>query len=112
VHERGEEEFARVLTFSDGVFAIAMTLLVVGIGLPALADQADESELLGKLDDVWPEIFSFFLSFAVIGRYWLAHHQFCALLRSGRHPLHPHPPALPGAGRLPAVPHRSARQLL
>jgi uncharacterized membrane protein len=82
VYLRGEEEFARVLTFSDGVYAIAMTLLVVGIGLPALANQADESELLGKLGDAGPEIFSFFLSFAVIGRYWLAHHEFFGLLRA------------------------------
>jgi len=31
---RGDEEFARVLAFSDGLFAIAMTLLVVGIAVP------------------------------------------------------------------------------
>jgi uncharacterized membrane protein len=62
------------------VYAIAMTLLVVGIGLPALTDQADEGELLRDLGDAFPEIFSFFLSFAVIGRYWLAHHQFFARL--------------------------------
>jgi uncharacterized membrane protein len=81
LYERGEEEFTRVLTFSDGVYAIAMTLLVVGIGLPTLTHAADEGELLDKLGDVWPQMFSFFLSFAVIGRYWLAHHDFFARLR-------------------------------
>jgi uncharacterized membrane protein len=35
--ERGGEEFARVLAFGDAVFAIAMTLLVVGIDVPASA---------------------------------------------------------------------------
>jgi uncharacterized membrane protein len=49
------------------VYAIAMTLLVVGIGLPTLVDQADKGELLSGLGDAFPEIFSFFLSFAVIG---------------------------------------------
>jgi uncharacterized membrane protein len=81
-YQRGEEEFSRVLAFSDGVYAIAMTLLVVGIGLPALTDEADKGELLRDLGDLFPEAFSFFLSFAVIGRYWLAHHQFFALLNA------------------------------
>jgi uncharacterized membrane protein len=37
--DRGSEEFMRVLAFSDALFAIAMTLLVVGIGIPSLADR-------------------------------------------------------------------------
>jgi uncharacterized membrane protein len=39
---RGSEEFARVLTFSDGVFAIAMTLLVVGIVVPATRESCSK----------------------------------------------------------------------
>jgi uncharacterized membrane protein len=79
--QRGSDEFSRVLAFSDGMFAIAMTLLVVGIGVPTLSDAGDAGELLDKVDDLYPEIVSFFISFAVIGRYWVAHHQFFALLR-------------------------------
>lgn len=71
-------EFARVATFSDAVFAIAMTLLVVGIGIPHVAD----SQFNGALQDKREEIFSFFLSFIVIGYYWLAHHRFFAQLRA------------------------------
>jgi uncharacterized membrane protein len=71
-----------VLAFSDGLFAIAMTLLVVGIGVPELTDGGSEGELLDALGGLAPEIISFFISFAVIGRYWVAHHQFFALLRA------------------------------
>jgi uncharacterized membrane protein len=79
---RGREEFARVLAFSDGLFAIAMTLLVVGVGVPMLSDGSDEGELLDAFWDLRHEVLSFFISFAVIGRYWVAHHQFFALLRA------------------------------
>jgi uncharacterized membrane protein len=69
-------EFERVANFSDAVFAIAMTLLVVGIGIPSVAPRGFEH----ALDDKVPEIISFFVSFAVIGFYWLAHHRFFSQL--------------------------------
>jgi uncharacterized membrane protein len=65
-------EFDRVAFFSDAIFAIAMTLLVVGIGIPAVIPDG----LAHALDDKRPEIFSFFVSFVVIGNYWLGHHRF------------------------------------
>ena len=72
VRESPGLEFDRVVFFSDAVFAIAMTLLVVGIGVPDVADKAFEQALRDKV----PEITSFFISFVVIGYYWLAHHRF------------------------------------
>jgi uncharacterized membrane protein len=84
---RGSEEFSRVLAFSDGLFAIAMTLLVVGIGTPMLEDGDDAGELLSAYGDLHSEVISFFISFAVIGRYWVAHHQFFGLLRAMDYPL-------------------------
>ena len=75
---RGSDEFSRVLTFSDGMFAIAMTLLVVGIGIPELKDQSSVRELWDDFGRLYQEILSFFISFAVIGRYWVAHHRFFA----------------------------------
>ena len=69
-------EFDRVAFFSDAVFAIAMTLLVVGIGIPAVSD----GDLGDALRDKQPEIISFFISFVVIGNYWLGHHRFFARL--------------------------------
>jgi len=74
---RSEElEFDRVAFFSDAVFAIAMTLLVVGIGIPRVR----ESNIGDALGDKDSEIFGFFLSFLVIGFYWLAHHRFVSKL--------------------------------
>jgi uncharacterized membrane protein len=78
---RDSVEFARVLTFSDGLFAIAMTLLVVGIEVPDIPDTDDVSELADSLNDLSGSFISFFISFAVIGRYWLAHHQFFSRLK-------------------------------
>jgi uncharacterized membrane protein len=74
--DRGSEEFGRVLAFSDGLFAIAMTLLVVAVTVPSLDDTSSVKELADALDDRTSEFVSFFISFAVIGRYWIAHHQF------------------------------------
>lgn len=69
-------EFDRVVFFSDAVFAIAMTLLVVGIGIPNATSKGFEHALHNKI----PEIASFFISFVVIGYYWLAHHRFFSQL--------------------------------
>jgi uncharacterized membrane protein len=79
-YARGTDEFTRVVAFSDGVFAIAMTLLVVGIGVPAISDSASVDQLADALDDTSESFISFFISFAVIGRYWVAHHRFFSLL--------------------------------
>jgi uncharacterized membrane protein len=79
-YSRESVEFGRVLAFSDGLFAIAMTLLVVGIAVPTLSDANDVSELADALNDLTSNFVSFFISFMVIGRYWIAHHQFFALL--------------------------------
>ncbi len=80
--DRDSAEFGRVLAFSDGLFAIAMTLLIVAVGVPHLSDEGSVHELADSLNDLLPAFTSFFISFAVIGRYWLAHHQFISLLRA------------------------------
>ena len=66
--------FERVAFFTDAVFAIAMTLIVVGIGVPAISD-ADSA--VGLWDGLWDqraEIVSFFVGVLVIGFYWRSHH--------------------------------------
>ena len=60
---------ARLETFSDGVFAIAITLLVLTIPTP------DDFRHLGDaLTDQWPAYAAYLVSFAVIGVMWLNHH--------------------------------------
>jgi uncharacterized membrane protein len=68
--------------FTDAVFAIAMTLLVVEIGVPETIEGApdDPAALLGAFADKGPLLFAFFLGCYVIGFYWAAHHRFMSWL--------------------------------
>lgn len=60
----------RVEAFSDGVFAVAITLLVLGIAIPESAHGR-----LGKiLLEQWPQFAAYTVSFAVIGIIWVNHH--------------------------------------
>lgn len=76
VYRRGAEEFGRFTGFSDGVFGFAMTLLISTVAVPAV----QRSELRGALGDDIPDIISYFVTFAVIGHYWIAHHRLFAAL--------------------------------
>jgi uncharacterized membrane protein len=80
-YERESAEFNRTLAFTDGLFAIAMTLLVVDLVVPVLHTDSSVHELADKLNDDSAKFVSFFISFAVIGRYWMAHHTFVAALK-------------------------------
>jgi uncharacterized membrane protein len=59
---------ARLEAFSDGVFAVAITLLVIEIAVPTGED------LWHQLKDEWPSFAAFFVSFWVIGIIWVNHH--------------------------------------
>jgi uncharacterized membrane protein len=65
----------RLVFFSDAVFAIAITILVLDIRLPAGADAASSRELLLSLAGLWPKYLAFFISFWVIGLFWISHHR-------------------------------------
>jgi uncharacterized membrane protein len=82
-YEEGEgAAFDRVAYFTDAVFAIAMTLLIVSVEAPELAGpQDDPDSLLDPLYDLGPQLFSFFIAFLLLGRYWMTHHAFFAALR-------------------------------
>lgn len=65
----------RLVFFSDAVFAIAITILVLDIRLPAGVDAASSRELLLSLAGLWPKYLAFFVSFWVIGLSWTSHHR-------------------------------------
>ena len=76
-------DFDRVMFFTDAVFAIAMTLLVVEIGVPdqlAGAAARDPGAMLDILSDKLPLVAAFFIGCFVIGSYWVAHHRFMTWL--------------------------------
>jgi TMEM175 potassium channel family protein len=70
--EENEIEFSRIVAFSDGVFAIAITLLVLQLGV----GEASNGELGKALLEERQDLFAYAISFAVIGRFWLVHHRF------------------------------------
>ena len=71
--EGNEIEFSRIVAFSDGVFAIAITLLVLNLDVPK---HLAGGEIAAALWDQRESFFAYALSFAVIGRFWLVHHRF------------------------------------
>ena len=70
-------ETARVEAFSDGVFAIAITLLILEIKVPARGSGALARQLLQQ----WPSYVSYLISFAFIGIMWVNHHRLFNLIR-------------------------------
>jgi uncharacterized membrane protein len=74
-----EKETNRLEAFSDGVFAVAITLLVLNIRIPGLDLPPDklpfDSDLWSKLRDEWPMLAAYVTSFATIGIMWLNHHR-------------------------------------
>ena len=68
-----EVEFSRVVAFTDGVFAIAITLLVLALDVPENA-----ADLANSLSGQEGDFFAYALSFAVLAKLWLAHHRFVA----------------------------------
>ncbi len=69
-----EKETARVEAFSDGVFAIAITLLVLGLVEPHLNKEATNTELLHELKNIWASYLAFAFSFFTILVMWINHH--------------------------------------
>jgi uncharacterized membrane protein len=65
-------ETGRVEAFSDGVFAIAITLLILAVGIEEAITQGHLSD---ELLDLWPAYIAYAISFLTIGIMWVNHHQ-------------------------------------
>jgi len=72
----------RIALFSDAVFAIAITLLALEIRLPESENLWTDSQLLEQIAGIWQRYLAYFISFMVIGVFWMAHHRkFCLIKR-------------------------------
>jgi uncharacterized membrane protein len=76
-----ELQLERIVFFSDAVFAIAITLLVIEIKIPHLEANATNEEMLqGFLLNI-PKYIGFFISFLIIGAYWTGHHRLYGFIK-------------------------------
>ena len=64
----------RIVNLSDGVFAIAITLLILDIRVPNVPENMVSSQLLGALLSLWPKYLGYILSFVGISAFWIIHH--------------------------------------
>jgi uncharacterized membrane protein len=71
---KDDKETGRLEAFSDGVFAVAITLLILNIQLPTKSFTNEEG-LFKYLLDLWPAYLAFVTSFATIGIMWINHHR-------------------------------------
>jgi uncharacterized membrane protein len=81
---RGPE---RLEAFSDGVFAIAITLLVLEIRVPPAEVLADPKSLVAALGALWPSYLGYTLSFITVGIIWANHHNLIRLVATVDHGL-------------------------
>lgn len=76
-----ERETNRTEAFSDGVFSIAITLLVLGIKVPQIKDLSSGQSLLQAFAAQWPSFLSFLISFFTIFIMWVQHHRLFTLIK-------------------------------
>jgi uncharacterized membrane protein len=85
IESRDEKETGRVEAFSDGVFAIAITLLILDVHVPR--DLPATTTLSNALLAQWPSYLAFITSFALIGIMWINHHKLFTLIKRSDHLL-------------------------
>jgi uncharacterized membrane protein len=79
--EKNRLGLERLIFFSDAVFAIAITILVLDIRLPPGGESANNTELFHLLVGLWHKYLAYVLSFWVIGLYWTSHHRKFLLIK-------------------------------
>ena len=84
---QGEMRLTRIEAFSDGVFAIIVTLLVLELKVPALRDSRSVSELGYQLIDLLPKFLSWLVSFIIVCKFWLNHHHLLGLARHANYAM-------------------------
>jgi uncharacterized membrane protein len=85
--DSGHSATTRLEAFSDGVFAIAITLLVLEIRLPPAAEIEHAGGLTHALFALWPSYAGYVVSFVTVGIMWANHHEVIKLLTQADHGL-------------------------
>jgi uncharacterized membrane protein len=84
---RGHLHLIRIEAFSDAVFAIVVTLLVLELKLPPLKDHASVSELAHHFYELAPKFLSWLISFIIVCKFWLNHHHILGLAHHANYGL-------------------------
>ena len=72
----------RIEALSDGIFAFAMTMLILDVKIPHPPHPSDAAGPLGPtLLALWPKFLSYVMSFVVLGVYWIGHHGYAHFLK-------------------------------
>ncbi|MBD2723086.1 TMEM175 family protein [Hymenobacter armeniacus] len=79
-HNRDAFQLERLILFTDAVFAIAITLLVIELKVPEL-EHRTEHEATSALLRLIPKFIGFLISFFIIAIYWTAHHRIFRFVR-------------------------------
>jgi len=66
----------RIEFFSDAVIAIIITLMILEIKLPKIEGATSTWDVIHQLACLWPNLFAFIISFAILAVFWVNHHQF------------------------------------
>src|SRR6478735_7571174 len=77
----------RVETFSDGVIAIIITIMVLTIKIPDITKQATPWVFRSQLHNLFPYLIAYAFSFMMIGIFWVNHHHMFHLLEKTDEPL-------------------------
>jgi uncharacterized membrane protein len=72
---------ARLETFSDGVFAIIITLLVLELKMPHLDSITNSWQLFESIKEIFPVLFSWIVCVLIVGTLWLQHHNLLQMAR-------------------------------
>ena len=65
---------SRIEALCDGVFAIAMTLMIFNIKVPEIPKDLVRTQIAHEVFLLWPKLLVYFISFVMLGVYWIGHH--------------------------------------
>jgi len=80
IHPLGDRDSNRLEAFSDGIFAVAITLLVLDINFPKVKDLTEQG-LISALISLWPKYFAYLNSFVTVLLMWMAHHSLFKMVK-------------------------------